>query len=207
MEKVKSIESLIRELDWEKENGLIPCIIQDVDTLKVLMMGYMTKESLLETAKEKKIVFFSRSRQKLWMKGEESGNKLELVDLSMDCDKDTLLAWVKPKGPVCHTGADTCWNEKNVHSSPLRKLERTIQERKANPSDQSYTASLLKKGINKVAQKVGEEAVELVIEAKDDNEELFLNEAADLMYHYLVLLAAKGFKLKDVEAVLKGREK
>lgn len=204
-EKRIMITELIKELDWEKQNGLIPCIVQDVSTNVVLMMAFVSKESLQKTAELNQMVFYSRSRKKLWRKGEDSGNVLDLVRMKMDCDKDTLLAWVKPKGPVCHTGAETCWEEFNEPLSQFHRLERVINDRKNNPSDSSYTSSLFSGGINKIAQKVGEEAVELVIEAKDDDKDLFLNEAADLMYHYIVLLASKGYSLDDVEEVLKSR--
>lgn len=187
-------------------NGLVPCIVQDADSGVVLMLGFMNSEALEKTLTEKRVTFFSRSKQRLWTKGETSGNFLELVDIIADCDNDTLLAKVHPVGPACHTGADTCFNEKNSGWN-LASLEKTIADRKANPKIGSYTTSLFESGINKVAQKVGEEAVELVIEAKDDNKELFLNEAADLMYHYLVLLRAKGHSLADVEAVLRERHR
>lgn len=192
--------------DFSKLNGLVPCIVQDADSGVVLMLGFMNSEALEKTLTEKRVTFFSRSKQRLWTKGETSGNFLELVDIIADCDNDTLLAKVHPVGPACHTGADTCFNEKNSGWN-LASLEKTIADRKANPKIGSYTTSLFESGINKVAQKVGEEAVELVIEAKDDNKELFLNEAADLMYHYLVLLRAKGHSLADVEAVLRERHR
>ncbi|MDR1756817.1 MAG: bifunctional phosphoribosyl-AMP cyclohydrolase/phosphoribosyl-ATP diphosphatase HisIE [Culturomica sp.] len=189
------------------EKGLIPAIIQDADTRVVLMMGYMNAESLRRTEESGKVCFFSRSRQRLWTKGEESGNFLEVTGIRADCDGDTLLIRARPYGPVCHTGSDTCWREENRGSCFLFRLERLLQKRKNDAPSESYTARLLSRGINKVAQKVGEEAVELVIEAKDNDRELFLNEAADLMYHYLVLLLAKGYELEDVIAVLKGRNK
>jgi len=196
------------QLDWDKNQGLLPAIIQDAQTQQVLMLGYMSKESLEKTLAERKVTFFSRSKNRLWTKGETSSHFLNLVDLKADCDQDTLLIRVQPEGAVCHTGSDTCFNEINEPTASfLPRLEATIQDRKNNPMENSYTASLFQKGINKVAQKVGEEAVELVIEAKDDNEALFLNEAADLMYHYLVLLAAKGYRLKDVESILEKRHK
>jgi phosphoribosyl-ATP pyrophosphohydrolase/phosphoribosyl-AMP cyclohydrolase len=187
-------------------DGLVPCIIQDSQTRVVLMLGYMNKESIAETIKTNKVTFFSRSKQRLWTKGETSGNFLFVDTILLDCDADTILIEAKPAGPVCHTGSDTCFDQKNK-SSIIYELEKTINHRKANPKEGSYTNKILNKGINKVAQKVGEEAVELVIEAKDDNKELFLNEAADLMYHYLLLLAAKGFSLDDVENELKERHK
>ncbi|MEQ1587562.1 MAG: bifunctional phosphoribosyl-AMP cyclohydrolase/phosphoribosyl-ATP diphosphatase HisIE [Cyclobacteriaceae bacterium] len=194
----------INKLNFEKSKGLIPCIVQDANTHSVLMLGYMNREALDKTLAEKRLTFFSRTKQRLWTKGETSGNYLTLVDVSMDCDQDTLLFKVNPAGPTCHTGSDTCFNEKNIGNG-LEFLEATIWERKMNPKAGSYTNQLLNSGINKVAQKVGEEAVELVIEAKDDNKELFLSEAADLMYHILVLLAAKGFKLEEVVNVLRSR--
>jgi phosphoribosyl-AMP cyclohydrolase / phosphoribosyl-ATP pyrophosphohydrolase len=192
------------KLDFKKSNGLIPCVVQDVTTLKVLMLGYMNEEALQKTLAEKKLTFFSRTKQRLWTKGETSGNFLLLQEVIVDCDQDTLLFKVNPKGPSCHTGTDTCFNEKN-ETEGISFLETIIQERKKNPKEKSYTNQLLNSGINKVAQKVGEEAVELVIEAKDNNRELFLGEAADLMYHYLVLLTAKGFSLNDVTKVLRER--
>jgi phosphoribosyl-ATP pyrophosphohydrolase/phosphoribosyl-AMP cyclohydrolase len=192
------------KINFSKMNGLVPCVVQDAQTSRVLMLGFMNEEAYQKTLREKRITFYSRSKQRLWTKGETSGNFLELVDVRVDCDQDTLLIKANPKGPVCHTGADTCFNESN-DSWSLNSLEAIIQDRKANPQKTSYTTKLLESGINKVAQKVGEEAVELVIEAKDDNKELFLNEAADLMYHYLVLLTAKGYSLEQVLAVLKSR--
>jgi len=195
-----------KQINFQKcADGLVPAIVQDSATLKVLMMGYMNQEALDKTLQEGRVTFFSRSRQRLWTKGEESGNFLTLQEIRVDCDSDTLLIKAIPAGVVCHTGADTCWEEDNVSNDFLAKLESIITDRKNNPSDQSYTASLFAKGINKIAQKVGEEAVELVIEAKDDNEELFLNESADLLFHYLVLLSAKGYRLSDVLAILKKR--
>lgn len=194
----------INKLNFEKSQGLIPCIVQDANTNSVLMLGYMNREALDKTLDEKRLTFFSRTKQRLWTKGETSGNYLTLVDVSMDCDQDTLLFKVNPAGPTCHTGSDTCFNEKNIGNG-LAFLEATIWDRKMNPKAGSYTNQLLNSGINKVAQKVGEEAVELVIEAKDDNKELFLSEAADLMYHFLVLLTAKGFKLEEVVNVLRTR--
>lgn len=196
----------ITKLDFVKSNGLIPCIVQDVSTQIVLMLGYMNKEALEKTFSEKRLTFFSRTKNRLWTKGETSGYYLNFVDCLMDCDQDTLLFKVNPVGPACHTGADTCFNEKN-DSTGLEFLETVIQERKRNPKAGSYTNQLLDSGINKVAQKVGEEAVELIIEAKDNNKDLFVGEAADLMYHFLVLLAAKEMKLDDVITVLKKRHK
>ncbi len=188
-------------------DGLVPAIIQDAITQKVLMLGYMNQEALDKTQAEKKVTFYSRTKQRLWTKGEESGNFLLLVDLKLDCDNDTLLIQVNPVGPVCHTGSGTCWNEDNTGNDFLYTLEKTIDDRKNNPTEKSYTASLFAKGINKIAQKVGEEAVEVVIEAKDDNADLFLGESADLLFHYLILLNAKGFQLSDVIKVLEGRQK
>lgn len=194
-------------LDFEKSDGLIPAIVQDATTHQVLMLGYMNKEAFDKTLAEGKVTFFSRSKNRLWTKGETSGNFLHLVEWKTDCDNDTILLRVRPEGPVCHTGSDTCFNEKNLPTDFLNQLEKIIRQRRDNPSENSYTASLFQKGMNKIAQKVGEEAVELVIEAKDNNETLFLNEAADLMFHYLVLLAAKGFALEDVVSVLQQRHR
>jgi phosphoribosyl-ATP pyrophosphohydrolase/phosphoribosyl-AMP cyclohydrolase len=188
------------------DKGLIPAIIQDDLTREVLMLGYMNAEAIDKTLSSKKVTFFSRSKNRLWTKGETSGNFLELVSLKNDCDNDTLLIRAIPNGPTCHKGDDNCWAEKNENTlSFIAQLEAIIKDRKNNPNDSSYTSSLFKKGINKVAQKVGEEAVEVVIEAKDDNDELFLNESADLLYHYLILLQAKGFSLGHVVDILKNR--
>lgn len=197
------------QVDFSKSpDGLVPAIVQDAITNKVLMLGYMNQEALDKTLAEGKVTFYSRSKNRLWTKGEESGNFLQLKHAAIDCDADTLLLKVHPAGPTCHTGADTCWNEVNKDSrSFLANLEQVIRDRKENPTDKSYTASLFAKGINKVAQKVGEEAVELVIEAKDNNDHLFISEAADLLFHYLILLQAKGFTLEDVVAILKDRHK
>ena len=192
------------KIDFSKLDGLVPCVVQDAKTRQVLMLGFMNDEAYKKTVREKRVTFFSRSKQRLWTKGETSGNFLELVDILIDCDRDTLLIKANPVGPVCHTGADTCFNEKN-DGWDLASLEAVIKDRKENPAKGSYTTSLFEAGINKVAQKVGEEAVELVIEAKDDNKDLFLNEASDLIYHYLVLLTAKGFSLNDVIGILKKR--
>ncbi len=186
-------------------DGLIPAIVQDVDTHKVLMLGFMNGEALEKTLQTGRVTFYSRSKQRLWTKGEESGHFLELRSLAEDCDKDTLLIKAHPLGPVCHTGADTCWDEVNRPDNFLLYLEDIIRLRKQASPEESYVARLFSKGINKVAQKVGEEAVELVIEAKDDNEELFLNEAADLLFHYLLLLNAKGYKLQNVVDILQKR--
>jgi len=200
---------LINQIDFSKSDGLAPVIIQDVQTQKVLMLGYMNKESIEKTLEEKRVCFYSRSKKRLWTKGESSGNYLNFISMSLDCDQDSLLIKVNPVGPVCHTGADTCWDEKNsrMNIDFLLQLQDVIEERKKNLSEKSYTASLFKKGMNKVAQKVGEEAVELVIEAKDDNKDLFMGEAADLMFHYLVLLSAKGYKLEEVVELLTQRHK
>ena len=196
-------------IDIKSAHGLIPAIIQDSETKNVLMLGYMNEESLQKTIETQKVTFFSRSKQRLWTKGEESGNFLNLVDIKNDCDGDTLLIQVKPVGPTCHTGADTCWQEENKENYGfISQLENTIKTRRENAdSEKSYVASLFEKGINKIAQKVGEEAVEVVIEAKDDNDDLFLSESADLLFHYLILLQAKGFQLNDVVDVLKKRQK
>lgn len=191
-------------IDFSKLNGLVPCVVQDAKTSCVLMLGFMNEEAYIKTQKEKRVTFFSRSKGRLWTKGETSGNYLELVDILVDCDQDTLLIKANPIGPVCHTGADTCFSETNKRWD-LQSLEEIIKDRKDNPGKGSYTTSLFESGINKIAQKVGEEAIELVIEAKDDNKDLFLNEGADLMYHYLVLLTAKGYALADVLEVLKQR--
>ena len=190
--------------DFSKLNGLVPCVVQDSKTLKVLMLGFMNEEALKKTQHEKLVTFYSRSKKRLWTKGESSGNYLEVVEILEDCDNDTLLIKAIPKGPVCHTGADTCFNEKNEGSEVLF-LEKIILERKKNPKQGSYTTGLFESGINKIAQKVGEEAVELIIEAKDNDKNLFLNEAADLMFHYLVLLTAKGHSFDEVKAILKQR--
>ena len=191
-------------LDFSKLDGLVPCVIQDAQTNVVLMVGFMNQEALQKTIEEKKVTFYSRTKQRLWTKGETSGNFLHVVDIKVDCDKDSILIKARPAGPVCHTGADTCFEESN-QAWTLNALQELIITRKRNPQPGSYTNSLFEKGINKIAQKVGEEAVELVIEAKDDNRELFLGEAADLMYHYLVLLAAKEYRLEDVLDVLQQR--
>lgn len=188
-------------------DGLVPAIVQDAETQKVLMLGFMNAESFELTRTSGKVTFFSRSRQKLWTKGETSGNFLEVAEILLDCDSDTILIKAKPVGAVCHTGADTCFNEKNESENFLFELEKVILDRKNNPSENSYTSKLFAKGINKIAQKVGEEAVEIVIEAKDDNDELFKNEAADLLFHLLILLAEKNVKLQEVLEVLKDRRK
>ena len=192
------------QINFKKLNGLVPCVIQDASTRVVLMLGYMNEEAFKKTVSERRVTFFSRSKQRLWTKGETSGNFLEYLDMTLDCDQDTLLIKVHPKGPVCHTGADTCFGEQNQPRG-LEFLSAIIDERKRNPKSGSYTNNLLDAGINKVAQKVGEEAIELVIEAKDNNKSLFLNEGADLMYHFMVLLAAKGYSLDDVTTILRQR--
>jgi phosphoribosyl-ATP pyrophosphohydrolase/phosphoribosyl-AMP cyclohydrolase len=196
------------KIDFNKNSdGLIPAIIQDATTKNVLMLGYMNEEALGKTKSTKQVTFYSRSKKRLWTKGEESGNFLNLVDLKVDCDNDTMLIQVNPMGPTCHKGTDTCWSEDNIQNFGfLAQLESIIKDRKENhkPED-SYVASLFEKGINKIAQKVGEEAVEVVIEAKDSNTNLFLNESADLLFHYLILLQAKGHSLNDVVEILKKR--
>jgi phosphoribosyl-AMP cyclohydrolase / phosphoribosyl-ATP pyrophosphohydrolase len=194
-------------VDFQKSGGLVPAIIQDHLSNKVLMLGYMNRAALDQTLAEGKVTFFSRSKERLWTKGESSNNFLHLIDITVDCDQDTLLIKARPDGPTCHTGADTCWNEKNVSNDFLQQLENVIRQRRDQPDDNSYTTSLFKRGINKIAQKVGEEAVELVIEAKDDNADLFLNEASDLLFHYLILLSAKGYELGDVVKILESRHK
>ena len=190
-------------------DGLIPAIIQDANTKNVLMLGYMNEEAYNKTLETKRVTFFSRSKQRLWTKGEESGNFLNLIDIKNDCDNDALLIQVKPVGPTCHKGTDTCWNESNTQKFGfLSHLEDVIKSRRENAdAEKSYVASLFKKGINKIAQKVGEEAVEVVIEAKDNDDHLFLNESADLLFHYLILLQAKGYTLNDAVNILIDREK
>jgi phosphoribosyl-ATP pyrophosphohydrolase/phosphoribosyl-AMP cyclohydrolase len=196
-------------IDFTKNNdGLIPAIIQDFETKKVLMLGYMNLEAYEKTLATNKVTFFSRSKNRLWTKGEESGHFLNVIEMKIDCDNDTLLIQAQPDGPICHTGSDTCWQESNTENYGfLSKLENTIRNRRENSSaNKSYVASLFELGINKIAQKVGEEAVEVIIEAKDNNDVLFLNESADLLFHYLILLQAKGFQLEDVVSVLKDRD-
>jgi phosphoribosyl-AMP cyclohydrolase / phosphoribosyl-ATP pyrophosphohydrolase len=200
------------QLDFNKQDGiiqsgLIPAIIQDAKTDKVLMLGYMNQEALEKTEKEGIVTFFSRSKQRLWTKGETSNNFLHVVEIMKDCDEDTLLIKVNPDGPTCHTGADTCWNEVNNPGQAgwLNHLKAVIKDRKNNPSEKSYTASLFEKGTNKIAQKVGEEAVELVIEAMDSNDDLFKGEAADLLFHYLVLLEQRGIDFDEIINVLRER--
>ena len=199
--------SLFKTMNFDKSpDGLMPVIIQDADTSKVLMLGYMNREAYEKTQSEGVVTFFSRSKQRLWTKGETSHNFLHVKEMLMDCDRDTLLIKAHPAGPTCHTGADTCFNETNKEEGAfLNYLQRIIRDRKQNPSEKSYTTSLFGKGVNKIAQKVGEEAVELVIEAKDNNDELFKGEAADLLFHFLVLLEYKNIDLDDIIAVLKDR--
>lgn len=193
-------------IDFSKyADGLVPAIVQDYNTQKVLMLGFMNSEALKKTEETGLVTFFSRSKRRLWTKGEESGNHLQLRQILADCDKDTLLIKAEPKGPVCHTGADTCWSERNHKEDFLAYLEAIIKLRRVSSDESSYVKSLFDKGINKIAQKVGEEAVELVIEAKDVNRALFLGEAADLLFHYIVLLQAKDCSLADVIKVLQGR--
>ncbi len=188
-------------------DGLVPAIVQDAETHNVLMLGFMNAEAFEMTRTSGKVTFFSRSRQKLWTKGETSGNVLDVKEILIDCDEDTLLIKAKPSGAVCHTGADTCFEEKNVSENFLFELEKIVLNRKNNPSEKSYTAKLFGKGLNKIAQKLGEEAVELIIEAKDDNDELFKAEAADLLYHFTVLLAAKNISLSEVLQTLQDRKR
>lgn len=191
-------------INFNKSEGLVPVIIQDWKTMQVLMLGYMNQEAFKKTIEEKRVTFFSRSKGRLWTKGETSNNFLEVMEHSIDCDQDTILIKAKPNGPTCHTGSTSCFNEE-TNRGFIYALEQTISDRIDSNDSDSYTNELYKRGINKVAQKVGEEAVELVIEAKDDNADLFKNEAADLMYHFLLLLKAKGFSLADIEDVLKSR--
>ena len=195
-------------LDFSKnKDGLVPAIIQDNITHKVLMLGYLNQESLSLTLSTDVVHFYSRTKQRIWKKGEESGNELKVVSLKEDCDRDTVLIKVNPVGPVCHKGDDTCFEDLNVSDNFINTLEDIIENRKINFSSSSYISGLFKKGTNKIAQKVGEEAVELVIEAKDDNDDLFLNESADLLFHYLILLQQKNYKINDVLNVLKSRKK
>jgi len=195
-------------IDFKKMDGLVPAIVQDAVSGKVLMQGYMTEEAVAKTKESGMVTFFSRSKNRLWTKGETSGNFMELVSMTPDCDGDSILVKANPRGPVCHTGSDTCFDElNNSKTGFIDQLRAIIKDRKNNPTDTSYTSSLFAKGINKVAQKVGEEAVEIVIEAKDDNKELFMGEAADLLYHYLVLLEAKDYELDEVMDVLIERHK
>ncbi len=193
-------------ISFDKGNGLIPVVIQDNSTLQVLMVGFMNEEALLKTEKEKIVTFFSRSKNRLWTKGETSSNFLHVVSMAIDCDNDTLLIKVNPDGPTCHTGSTSCFNEETAKGF-IYRLEQVINERIDNNVEGSYTNTIYKKGINKAAQKVGEEAVELIIEAKDDNKDLFINEAADLLYHLLILFKSKGVKFTDVEECLEKRHK
>ena len=192
-------------IDFKKDNGLVPVIIQDNNTLQVLMLGYMNEEAFSKTKTDNRVTFFSRSKQRLWTKGEESGNFLNVKDIQIDCDNDTILIKAEPIGPTCHTGSTSCFKDETAKGF-VYELQATINQRIDDNDENSYTNQLFRRGINKVAQKVGEEAVEVVIEAKDDNDDLFKSEAADLLYHYLILLKAKGFKLEDVEMVLKSRK-
>ena len=203
------LEFEFMELNFSKnKDGLIPVIIQDSISMTVLMLGYMNDEAIRKTKKTGNVTFYSRTKKRLWTKGEESGNFLRLVNMKVDCDNDTILIYVKPEGPTCHLGTDSCWGEKNLSKfGYLSQLEEIIAERKKDDKKNSYVASLFREGINKIAQKVGEEATEIIIEAKDENKQLFLNESADLLFHYLILLQAKGFRLSDVEKVLLTRKR
>ena len=202
----KNYREVIRRIDFLKSgNGLVPAIVQDSATNVVLMLGFMNKEALQETIDSELVTFYSRSKQRLWVKGETSKNFLHLVDMKTDCDFDTLLIKARPDGVVCHTGAETCFNESNISDDFLRILEKIITGRKKHPVSGSYTSTLFKNGLNAIAQKVGEEAIELIIESKDANKKLFVNEAADLLFHYLVLLQAKNVRLDDVVELLKER--
>ena len=198
----------MKTADFNKyKDGLLPAIVQDAQTLKVLMLGFMNHEALEKTQSTAKVTFFSRSKQRLWTKGEESGNFLNLVSIKVDCDQDTLLVMAAPEGPTCHQGTDTCWAEDNSNGlSYIRELEAIIGDRKKNPSKESYVSSLFDKGINKIAQKVGEESIETIIEAIADNESLFMEEVADLFFHYLILLKSKEKSLEDVLKVLEERK-
>ena len=199
----------MKTADFNKNaDGLLPAIIQDAQTLNVLMLGYMNEAALDKTQSTGRVTFFSRSKQRLWTKGEESGNFLEFKSFKVDCDEDTLLVRASPAGPTCHKGTDTCWGEVNESGlNYIRELEAVIEDRQKNPSKESYVSSLFDKGINKIAQKVGEEAVETVIEAVDGNEALFMEEAADLFFHYLILLKSKGKSLEDILALLEERKR
>ena len=203
------LEFEFMELNFSKnKDGLIPVIIQDSISMTVLMLGYMNDEAIRITKKTGNVTFYSRTKKRLWTKGEESGNFLRLVNMKVYCDNDTILIYVKPEGPTCHLGTDSCWGEKNLSKfGYLSQLEEIIAERKKDDKKNSYVASLFREGINKIAQKVGEEATETIIEAKDENKQLFLNESADLLFHYLILLQAKGFRLSDVEKVLLTRKR
>ena len=196
------------KIDFDKySDGLVPAIVQDAVTKNVLMLGFMNKEAFDKTQEMDKVTFFSRTKKRLWTKGEESGNFLDVVSIQLDCDQDTLLIQANPNGPTCHLGTDSCWGESNRSNFGfLSQLEQVIEDRKNNKEQEgSYIASLFRKGMNKIAQKVGEEAVEVVIEAKDDDDLAFINESADLLFHYMILLQAKGFHLRDVEKVLRSR--
>ncbi len=196
------------KIDFEKSpDGLVPAIVQDAETQKVLMLGYMNRESFDKTNETGKVTFFSRSRQTIWVKGETSGNFLDVKEILIDCDDDTIVIKENPAGAVCNTGADTCFGEEYAREDFLFELEKVIQARKTNPNENSYTSKLFQKGLNKIAQKVGEEAVELIIEAKDENSELFKAEAADLLYHFLILLSAKNLELSDIVNTLKQRRR
>ncbi len=198
----------IKDIDWKKQDGLVPAVIQDFYTGNVLMLGYMNKAALKQTLEEEKLTFYSRTKERLWTKGETSGNFLKLKELKLDCDGDTLLAKVIPIGPVCHKGPDTCWDETNMERYGfLRALERVIIGRKKEPQEGSYTSKLFKKGINRIAKKFGEEAVELVIEAKDNNDDLYVAEAADMLYHFTVMCAAKDIPMDDILKELRRRHK
>jgi phosphoribosyl-ATP pyrophosphohydrolase/phosphoribosyl-AMP cyclohydrolase len=198
----------IQEIDFEKSNGLIPAVIQDVNTLQVLMLGYMNEEAFEKSQQEGRVTFFSRSKNRLWTKGEESGTFLTIRSIQLDCDQDTLLIQVDPQGPTCHKGTKTCWSEEETAQfGVLTRLETTISERWESETMESYVASLKRAGTHKIAQKVGEEAVEMVIEALRQDDTLFLEESADLLFHYLILLKAKGFELNSVLSILKRRNK
>ena len=196
----------MKRIDFSKGNGLVPVVIQDNNTLQVLMVGYMNEEAFEKTINEKRVTFFSRSKNRLWTKGETSGNYLYVEEILSDCDNDSILIKVKPAGPVCHTGSTACFGEETAKGF-IYELEKVITQRILNDADDSYTNKLYKKGINKVAQKVGEEAIELIIEARDNNIDLFKNEAADLLYHFMILLKTKGINLQSVEEVLEKRHK
>lgn len=199
---------MTQEMDYTKLNGLVPAVVQDAQSKTVLMVGFMNREALDKTKQTGKVTFFSRSKNRLWTKGEESGNYLELVDILPDCDRDTLLVKANPAGPVCHLGTDTCFAETNRESLYfLAFLQDLIEERKKEMPENSYTTRLFRKGINKIIQKLGEEAVELIIESKDQDEQKFINEAADLIYHLLVLLTEKGFRIEDVAGILAERHR
>ncbi len=197
----------MNQIDFKKGNGLVPAVIQDNSTLQVLMVGFMNEESFQKTLSERKVTFFSRSKNRLWTKGETSGNYLYVKEITTDCDSDALLIRVDPAGPVCHTGSTSCFGENESSRGFLYKLEKIVNDRIDNDVKDSYTNKIFRQGINRAAQKVGEEAVELIIEAKDDNSELFRNEAADLIYHLLILLKAKGSSLAEIEDILKSRHK